>query len=553
MIYYLRIHIPALHSKINMADIYRKVPVSVSSLRSTIETDWNDFVSGSDRGYAPIIDMTMALFERVNDLESAFSKLLADHNQRGERMDSLFHEIDFLRYENGILSLKLATVEDTTKLMNLRIEGIGEAQNENLKQTVADCLSKSGVTCNIVDIDYAKRLGKFKQGQSRPILVRLQRLGLRNAIYFNKAKINSNSPTQIWVNDDVSETTQIQRKKVRDVVYLAKQKGVTDIKIHTDGVIINDTKYQHADLDLLPPEISVEKAKSREEEDDIFFQGESSPFSNFYPCTIMDENGRVFYNLEQAFQYKKAKMHGNILLSNKIARTRNPVSVKKLAKKIQISKEWRAAEENYMAELLMAKFTQNASLAQILLDTGERQIHEATGDRKWGIGCGLSSKALSTEEWRGKDLLGQLLENTREALKGSRGIGTMESREEDYEGNGSLPSSDDDAEDDYEECVNEPDTDLKSLVTSSSPPPSGREQLSLSSISTSSRPAAPATPSPTTPSPSLTEAPTDQTHRSDQSTDHTFTDPASTHSTSQGRQKQRNPFRASHSASDETP
>lgn len=69
-----------------------------------------------------------------------------------------------------------------------------------------------------------------------------------------------------------------------------------------------------------------------------------------------------------------------------------------------------------MAELLMAKFSQNGDLAKILLDTGEKQLHEATSDRKWAIGCALSSRALSTEEWKGRDILGQLLESTRDAL-----------------------------------------------------------------------------------------------------------------------------------------
>lgn len=58
---------------------------------------------------------------------------------------------------------------------------------------------------------------------------------------------------------------------------------------------------------------------------------------------------------------------------------------------------------------------------------------------------GLSSKSLSTEEWKGKDLLGQLLENTREALKGARRSGM--SLNDESEVLGALSSSDD--EEDY--------------------------------------------------------------------------------------------------------
>lgn len=67
----------------------------------------------------------------------------------------------------------------------------------------------------------------------------------------------------------------------------------------------------------------------------------------------------------------------------------------------QVSKEWKEAEENYLTNLLMAKFSLNPDLAKMLFDTEEKQLHEASGDRNLGIGSGLSSKALSTEEWKG--------------------------------------------------------------------------------------------------------------------------------------------------------
>lgn len=166
---------------------------------------------------------------------------------RDGKIDMLLQEVNMLKCENEMLELQIALVDDSTRVMKLRVEGLTESQNENLKQEVANCLSKSGVTCTVGDIDFARRIGKFRAGQTRPILVRLQRDGLRNAILYNKAKINQNSPMPVWVNDDVSDVTRAQRKKVRDVVYLAKQNGITDIKILYDGVIIENNKFHHND------------------------------------------------------------------------------------------------------------------------------------------------------------------------------------------------------------------------------------------------------------------------------------------------------------------
>lgn len=241
-----------------MADAYVSLLTDHSLLKGVIESDLRDFISGSERGISSLVDMNMALFGRLKALETEHFRMMNEFADRGHKIDSLYQAIGALQHENDMLMFKIAVVDDSTRLLNLRVDGVQESQNENLKQVIADCLSKTGITCNVGDIDYARRLGKFKQGNSRSILVRLQHIGLRTSIFHNKAKINQNSPTRIWVNDDVSDITQSHRKQVRDVVYLAKQNGIMNIKIHTDGVIIDDKKFHHADLDLLPPNISLE-------------------------------------------------------------------------------------------------------------------------------------------------------------------------------------------------------------------------------------------------------------------------------------------------------
>lgn len=139
---------------------YKSSLVDLSVLKGAIETDMTEFVAGSEQGVKSLIEMNLTLFERLNTLENNQSRLCSLLETRDGKIDRLLQELNVLKYENDALSLKIATVDDSTRIMNLRIEGLVESQNENIKQATANCLSRSGVTCSIADIDFARRIGK---------------------------------------------------------------------------------------------------------------------------------------------------------------------------------------------------------------------------------------------------------------------------------------------------------------------------------------------------------------------------------------------------------
>lgn len=363
--------------------------------------------------------------------------------------------MSYLATENETLRYNLALTQDATRTMYLRMEGLNEDQNGNLPLNVANILSKTGVTCTVTDIDFVKRVGKLKEGRTRPVLILFLKEGKRNSILYNRDNINKNKQRNeplIWLNDDVSEETRAKRKTVRDIAAMAKQQGNNNLKIHGDGLIVGTTKYRHDELDLLPPNLSIVKAKSRDEETGIYFQGEQSPFSNFYRSRLQDDQGRVYENVEQAFQHKKALAHGNLLVANKIMANRSPKVIKKISKQIQTTKTWRDEEEGLMTELIRAKFTQNKYLRDKLIKTGNKQFHEATNDMKWGTGAELASKALLTGTWSGQDLLGQIIEDVRAELvadtpgaaQQSQSLLSSQSKQEDH--NDLEPLSDDEEE-----------------------------------------------------------------------------------------------------------
>lgn len=282
---------------------------------------------------------------------------------------------------------------------------------------MATILSGTGTFVTTNDIDFTRRIGAYKDGQNRPILVKFLKEAKRNAVLYNRQNLDINKTSNfVWVNDDISDETRRYRKTTRDIAALANINGVTDIRVHGDGLILNNTKYRHNELDLLPPNLSVSKAKTRETDNEVFFQGEHSLLSNFFPAKHTDDSGVIYYTAEQAFQHKKAKFHGKFQLADKILCERNPYDSKKLAKSIPSSNEWSSIEQETMTNILHNKFQQNSDLASTLINTGQKSLHEATGDHKWATGAELASKALLNSDWHGQSLMGQLLQSVRDDL-----------------------------------------------------------------------------------------------------------------------------------------
>lgn len=265
-----------------------------------------------------------------------------------------------------------------------------------------------------------RRIGKYREGKTRPVLVRFMSEGLRNQIFFNRNNLNRERCSQIWINDDISDGTRRMRKATRDIATLAKTKGYKNIKVHTDGILINNNKFRHNDLARLPSDISIAKAKSRVDGQDLFFQSEISPLSNFHPATIVDDDDTIYVNAEQAYQHKKAIFHNKSAVAATIYNTRNPYDIKKAANSLPTSKEWKERETEVMLSVLRKKFAQNEEAGRFLEETTGFHLHEASTDLTWATGVDLSSKSLLSGDWRGIDKLGQLLEQTRELLKVNR-------------------------------------------------------------------------------------------------------------------------------------
>jgi len=149
-----------------------------------------------------------------------------------------------------------------------------------------------------------------------------------------------------------------------------------------------------------------------------FFYG--GPFSQWYPCRF--RVGNVTYNCtEQYMMAQKALFFADIDAHIKIMGTDSPSKQKSIGRTIKNFNvpAWNTVCRKIVYEGNLAKFSQNEFLKEELLDTGDKEIVEASPyDTIWGIGLAENDpKCLDKTQWRGLNLLGQALMQVREDLR----------------------------------------------------------------------------------------------------------------------------------------
>lgn len=143
-------------------------------------------------------------------------------------------------------------------------------------------------------------------------------------------------------------------------------------------------------------------------DDPVLFYGHKSgvfaAFSNFYPAQFVLD-GHTFACSEQAYMLRKSD---EPTYQDLVLQTTDPFQVKRLGRAAVLRPDWDKVKYDWMVTVLKAKFSQNPHLAELLLMTGERPIHENCADPWWGGGPNFP---------KGRDLLGKALREVRAWLK----------------------------------------------------------------------------------------------------------------------------------------
>ncbi len=144
--------------------------------------------------------------------------------------------------------------------------------------------------------------------------------------------------------------------------------------------------------------------------------------SNWY-LSHFECDGVTFSSMEQYMMYQKAICFNDQERAKKILETDDVKSIKALGRQVTPfnSVIWNGVRQIAVYEGLLCKFSQNPSLKEKLLATGEDLIAEcAQKDKIWGIGKRMNdSSRVDINKWEGQNLLGFALMKTRDKLRKS--------------------------------------------------------------------------------------------------------------------------------------
>ena len=144
----------------------------------------------------------------------------------------------------------------------------------------------------------------------------------------------------------------------------------------------------------------------------------------------VDRGLPVVPTAEHAFMYYKAKVFGDDSVAQAILKARHPQRAKQLGKSVSGFDQsvWDYCKEEWMEQVVKWKF-RDAGLRDLLLNTGDAQLVEASPtDAVWGAGMS-GEEARNGGAWNGLNLLGSILMRVRSSL-----------REEKEEAAGPMPS-----------------------------------------------------------------------------------------------------------------
>ena len=100
----------------------------------------------------------------------------------------------------------------------------------------------------------------------------------------------------------------------------------------------------------------------------------------------------TFHSAEQWIQYQKSLMFGDSYTTNLILRTDSAIEAKRLSHKITGVDHtiWKLDGYEKCVTGIMVKFDQNPLLKSMLLSTKAKLLVEASTDKLWGTGVGLT-------------------------------------------------------------------------------------------------------------------------------------------------------------------
>lgn len=148
--------------------------------------------------------------------------------------------------------------------------------------------------------------------------------------------------------------------------------------------------------------------------------------SNSFRCEFTDNNGVKYTSVDQYLMYQKALTFNDEEAAKRIIAVNDPAVVRDFGRKVRNYDDeiWKGKRQLILNDAIQMKFSQNADLQGMLVNTGDALLaecnpHEAT----YGIGVSIFTKGIDNKEnWDGANLTGHTLMNYRDKVKGTYSV-----------------------------------------------------------------------------------------------------------------------------------
>ena len=300
-------------------------------------------------------------------------------------------------------------VETHSRKLNLVFEGVPEKEGENCKAIVESLIRRS-MNINLT-IDIAHRLKKSKLSEPAGLIARFKTVADKSRVIQNGAALKDQ---HIYLRSDLPYVTTQRRN------YLAKslpdaRKSDPNARLAQDKIVIHGRYY---DMDNIHTANLKDSRHCQTTDGQVRFYGYLSPLSNFHKCDIR-LNGTKFCNAEQAYHFLKAKRVQAHQVAAEILMEPNPATIKKIARRVKVQSAAFTNNDDIdiMKRVVTEKFTQNKYLAEYLLSTNDRVLLECNPhDVFYSTGSPIHDQNLDQLSYRGRNMLGKLLQEVRECL-----------------------------------------------------------------------------------------------------------------------------------------
>ena len=410
---------------------------------NVLETDLNELVK---KAILKIENLTKIVEFNAKSCEESFKAFEFAQGKVTDKLDSIVKEFESMKNENKDLKRENVNLKKTvnglakkvdsfdrkfemfereSRKSNLCVDGVLEREGLSLLRLVNDLFRDLEINLKAEEVCHAifrkGMLTEVDDGvnmKPRPIIIQFNDPSVKGKIFKNLKKLaGNNNWRNVFINDDLTPDQINKMKDMRAVHYYAKSLG-RNTTLRGTNLFIDDRRFNLDEIDKVPSELSIEKAKNIKIEGGkgLVFQGHHSCLSNMYEEDFVYE-GKEFISSEVAYQFKRAEFNGQHELADKIKKCGDSYTAKRMSRKVKENEKWVENKEKVMKSIVKAKFQQNEKIRKVLVETKDMKLCEGTGDRFWGCGVPISrSSTIESKKLPGKNVLGNILMEVRKEI-----------------------------------------------------------------------------------------------------------------------------------------